>query len=284
MNQLFFYFIVFLIITTGCSKKKNDWFVIEKIDNRTYIISEPNSSQGNSSYLIIGDNEAILFDSGTGENKGQSISNIVDSLTKVPITLLLSHFHFDHIGNTDEFNNIGIPEIPLLNNRLSDDGFINLSKDMVLTNDTVMLKISKQLPLGKEIDLGNRRIRILHTPGHSNESISIIDSESKYIFTGDLIYNGLLLFDDCHASLQSINHLLTNSDANYRLFGAHGKPEVSYARMPQIQKAIKRYLREDYSADSVHSIDFFGTSKKVYQIENVSFIDGYSDVFIEDIQ
>jgi glyoxylase-like metal-dependent hydrolase (beta-lactamase superfamily II) len=282
MKQIFYCTIILLIFSTGCGRKSNDWFLVEKLDNRTYIISEPNSSQGNSCFLIMGDKEAILFDSGTGENKLKSITQVTDSLTKLPLTLLMSHFHFDHIGNVNDFNRIGIPEIQLLKKRLSVDSLLDLNRDEVLTKDKVTLKISKLFAVGKEIDLGNRKIKILYTPGHSKESISIIDNENGYIFTGDLVYNGLLLLNDCNAYIHSINDILKNSDSRYRVFGSHGKPEVNYERLTQIKKAMDCYLADSCSYEPVRQIIFFGSTKDVYKIENISFIHGSTDAFNND--
>ena len=157
-----------------------------------------------------------------------------------------------------------------------------LTNAETLGKDTINLKVSNLFPVGKEIDLGERKIKIILTPGHSKESISIIDSENKYIFTGDLIYNGLLLFDDSDAYLKSINRIIENSDSAYRVFGAHGKPEVKYERLTQIKQAIEYYHTVNNTITPVRQINLFGTLKNVYQIDHVSFIDGYTDAFKND--
>ncbi len=273
---------ILLFFSTGCANKEKYWFLVEKLDDRTYIISEPNSSQGNSSFLIIGDEEAILFDSGTDENEGKGITHITDSITNLPLTLLLSHFHFDHIGNADEFPLIGIPELSFLKNRFATDSILNLSYEEVLSENTKSLKISKLFPIGKEIDLGNRKIFILHTPGHSKESISIIDKENKYIFTGDLVYNGLLLINDCNKYVNSINTLINNSDSTFRMFGSHGKPEVDFEQLQKIKDALECFEKPECKPESIKQINFFGSVKDLNNIGGISFIVGYVDVFTND--
>jgi len=282
MKQIYYYTLILFIISTGCGNIEKDWFSVEKLDNRTYIITEPNSSQENSSYLIIGDKEAILFDSGTGENKGERITRVTDSLTNSRLTLLLSHFHFDHIGNVDEFSIIGIPEISFLKNKLTIDSVLHLTNKETLSESANSLKISKIFPVGKEIDLGNRKIIILHTPGHSQESISIIDNESGYVFTGDLVYNGILLINDCNKYVQSINTLINNSESTFRVFGSHGKPEVDYEQLQKINEALKCYQTPECKPESIKQINFFGSVKDMNNIGGISFIVGYADVFTND--
>lgn len=282
MKQIYYYALILFIISTGCENKQDDWFVVERLDSRTYIITEPNSSQGNSIFLIIGDKEAILFDSGTGENNGKSITHVTDSLTNCRLTLLLSHFHFDHIGNVDEFSIIGIPEISFLRNKLSIDSVLHLTNEEILSENIKSMKISKVFPIGKEIDLGNRKIIILHTPGHSVESISIIDNENGYVFTGDLVYNGLLLINDCNKYVQSINTLINNSESTFRVFGSHGKPEIDYEQLQKIKDALECYQKPECKPESIKQINFFGSVKDVNNIGGISFIVGYADVFIND--
>jgi len=280
MKPIYLLSLLLFILCTGCANKKKDWFVVEKLDSRTFVISEPNSSQGNSSFLIIGDNEAILFDSGSGENTQENVIHVAESLTHSRLTLLLSHFHFDHIGNVDKFRRIGIPDLSFLKNRLTIDSIIHLSHKDILSKNTKSIKVARLFPIGKEIDLGNRRITILHTPGHANESISIVDNENGYVFTGDLIYNGLLLIENCREYEESINAILKNSDSNYRVFGSHGKPEVDYKQLQQIKDAVKWYQTNNCAPKSTQQIKLFGTIKDVHKVGDISFIVGYTDSFV----
>ncbi|WP_439185168.1 MBL fold metallo-hydrolase [Carboxylicivirga taeanensis] len=278
MKQLLTFTIV-AIITASCGTHQGDWYQIQELDRSTYIISEPLSSQRNSCFLIIGEQEAILLDAGTGENKMQSMAQVADSLSPVPITLLLSHFHFDHIGGASDFKAIGLPALPFLMNRLSADSILALTKTDVLSDDTLCLKISKLYSVGTAIDLGKRKIQVLHTPGHSKASITLIDHARRYIFTGDLIYNDLLLINNCEAYLQSINTIDAHSNSGYRIFGSHGTAEVNYKHLAKVKKAILAYQAGDGSFDSIKNLCFFGTPKEVYQKGDVAFMVGYTDVF-----
>lgn len=94
-------------------KLASDWFKVSYLGERIYSIEEPKSSQGNVSYLIIGDDRALMFDTGCGENevKGNyKIKYILDKITPLPVTLIQSHFHFDHNQNIHEFERIAFPD------------------------------------------------------------------------------------------------------------------------------------------------------------------------------
>ena len=282
MKKIRFCLLGFLLLVVGCDRENTGWFLIQQIDSGTYVISEPQSSQGNSVFLITGEKEAILFDSGSGENKYESIFHIVDSLTDVPVTLLLSHFHFDHIGNVSGFDRIAIPDLLDLRIRISDKNLLKLTKEEVLTTDSVVLEISRILPVGEDIDVGNRKLRIIHTPGHSRESISVIDSINGYVFTGDLVYNGLLLIDDCQEFISSLNNVVAQTESNFKVFGSHGKPEVEYRHLLATKNAMALFSEGDYSEDSVDEINFFGSKKRLFRINDISFVVGYSDAFLDE--
>jgi glyoxylase-like metal-dependent hydrolase (beta-lactamase superfamily II) len=80
------------------------WFEIYLIAEDTYAILEPNHFEEVVSYLILGRKRALLFDTGMG------IGNIeaeVGRLTGLPIIVVNSHFHYDHIGGNHLFRMFG---------------------------------------------------------------------------------------------------------------------------------------------------------------------------------
>lgn len=78
----------------------DDWYAVEAIDLQTFAINEPKSSQYNTSYLIVGETRAIMFDAGSGERPAgsRSMREVAELYSgNKPISLILSHFHYDHI-------------------------------------------------------------------------------------------------------------------------------------------------------------------------------------------
>ena len=80
-----------------------DWFKVYMVGQNVYAIAEPYNFQEVISYLILGSERALLFDSGMGLD---SISIVVDELTDLPVTVLNSDTHYDHMGGNHEFDNI----------------------------------------------------------------------------------------------------------------------------------------------------------------------------------
>ena len=101
--------------------------------------------------------------------------------------------------------------------------------------------MNEWLPLNTPIDLGNRNIELISLPGHTDESVIVVDHSNKFIFTGDYIYNGeLYVFGNAGLAIyeQSVDYLLANFSSDYRLFGAHGTPEVSYYKLQDLKDLL----------------------------------------------
>ena len=77
-----------------------DWFTIEQIDENTYIISEYRHWEETHCYLLVGDEYALLIDTGLGVG---NIRSEVEKLTYKPIVAVATHVHWDHIGGHKYF-------------------------------------------------------------------------------------------------------------------------------------------------------------------------------------
>jgi hydroxyacylglutathione hydrolase len=246
LNILLFTFLA------GCSKsgKKTNiikgsvaenWYKKTTIASNTYSLEEPKSSQRNVSYLVEGDSKAIMIDTGSGENKGfdgTKMMYFLKDITKLPITLLLSHFHFDHNQNINEFDKVAFPDLPFLKQKAVNNNYIFSEKELFSGTYPENTTVDEWLPVNTDIDLGNRIIQLINIQGHTNESVALIDKTNKLVFLGDYLYNGpLFLFDvdDVASYKTSIDYLISILDDNYRLFGAHGTPEINFAKLKELQ-------------------------------------------------
>ncbi len=281
--------ILIIVLITGCKSDdtienkeyeivtiNSDWFDVGYVASKTYIIEEPNSSQDNVSYLLIGNDKAIMFDTGSGENQpvdGFKIKPVIDQLTQVPATLLLSHFHFDHNQNISEFSRIGFPDLPFLRQSVSADDIYNFTNDdLFVGNSPSQAKINEWLPVNTDIDLGDRIIQLINIPGHTKESIAIIDKTNKIAFLGDYLYNGsLFLFNnnDLITYKSSLDHLISMLTTDYKLFGAHGTPEIPYTKLEKLKNFL--ICIGDNSCQST-ATNLWGYDVLIYEYEGMEII------------
>ena len=80
-----------------------DWFEVYRVADGVFAIAEPYQFQEVISYLVVGTRAALLFDSGLGM---VPIAPVVKELTALPVTVLNSHTHFDHVGGNAEFERV----------------------------------------------------------------------------------------------------------------------------------------------------------------------------------
>jgi hydroxyacylglutathione hydrolase len=170
----------------------DDYFTIEYIDSQTIAIGEPRYHQQNYNYLILGEERAILFDTGPGV---RDIKPVVEHLTNLPVVVTQSHLHFDHVGNHDKFETVAVPNLEYLQDQFS-DGVLSLTHKQHLgfVEDIAApdLNVTDWWSPGSKIDLGSRTLELIHAPGHTPDSIVLLDRENNLLFTGDFIYPGPL--------------------------------------------------------------------------------------------
>lgn len=179
-----------------------DWFTVEKIDIDTFAISEYKHWEETHCYLLLGSKCAVLIDTGLGVS---NIKSVVDSLTSLPILVITTHAHWDHIGGHKHFTNFAVHEndvswiaerfpIPLQvvkkNLTLKPCAF---PADFCLDNYQIFKgDPTSVLHDGDSFDLGNRTLQVIHTPGHSPGHCCFYEQDRGWLYSGDLIYKGCL--------------------------------------------------------------------------------------------
>jgi glyoxylase-like metal-dependent hydrolase (beta-lactamase superfamily II) len=246
----------------------DDYYIVKEIDANTYAIGEPRYHQQNVNYLIIGTERAVLFDAGTGL---RNILPVVNSLTDKPVTFIPSHFHFDHVGNGITFDHVAVVDLPHIRPRVI-DGKLNLTwKEHLPTEgfDLAVLNVDEWLTPNGWIELGDRSLRVLYTPGHTDDSISLLDEQHNYLFTGDFMYTGPLFAFLPNSSmgdyLQGASTLLSVAPEDSRIFGSHrfgppGIPEQSLLDVHALGQKLRSIREGELSGK--------GIFPKVYDIND----------------
>lgn len=168
--------------------------------------------------------EAALIDSG-----GYDLETISKFLTDNNLTLkylLLTHGHYDHVAGSG-----------LLQKELNTPVYMNYEDIMWLRslnsyhmaskiNKSFVPKDLQNLQDGDELTLGDIKIKILHTPGHSKGSVCFYIPEKNILFSGDTMFQGAYGRTDVPGGseetiINSLKRLLTLPD-NIIVFPGHG--------------------------------------------------------------
>jgi glyoxylase-like metal-dependent hydrolase (beta-lactamase superfamily II) len=227
------------------------WFTIDKIDLNTHIISEYRHWEETHCYLIEGKEKCLLIDTGLGIC---NISEEVKKLTNKPVTAVATHIHWDHIGGHEYYPEFYAHEKEL--NWLNGEFPLTMDviRDMVIERcdlpenyDVNTYKFfqgtpTKLLKDGEVINLGERKVIALHTPGHSLGHLCFWDLERGYLFTGDLVYKDTLFAyypsTDPQAYLDSLEKI--SSLPVKRVFPGHHSLDIK----PEILIRMRNALRE----------------------------------------
>lgn len=147
-------------------------------------------------YLLIGSSRALLIDTGDVEEASrmplaQTVMHLISqsASTQLPLLVVHTHRHKDH--------------------RAGDGQFANLPRVEVVGFDPESVRRYYHLtdwPNGlAQIELGDRTVDVIPTPGHNETEISFYDRNTALFFSGDFLMPGRLLIDDKNADLASAN-------------------------------------------------------------------------------
>lgn len=252
----------------------DDYYSIEKIDDQTFALSEPRYFRDVYSYLLIGSEKALLIDSGSPHG---NIAQAVRKLTKLPVWVIATHLHFDHVGNHDRFDQVLMPDINALRLSTRNDYFIpNSSQHLGAVEDFTIpgWQVSAWWHPEETFDLGGRVLSLLHTPGHTPDSISIWEKKRNRVFMGDYGGDGEIYAFMPNSSLgtylQTTTLLIDQLPQNTVLFAAHGGSETQ--GLPTTGMTSLHQLQSGLSNMRDRLIDGQGFWPRSYEISNNTVI------------
>lgn len=255
------------------------WFTTTAPEAGIFVIEEPFHDERVKSCLIVGEERAILLDTGMGV---ADIREVVDQLTDRPIIVVNSHAHWDHIGGNRRFDEIRIHE--------AESGYLpaGVSNDILrpwfgpehltgplpagVTAETISIPPSTptgHASDGQVIGLGGRELEVMHCPGHSPGGIVLVDHANGALFSADVAYAGALYVygaEDLPVYQRSLHRLARLAPDLKAVYPSHGDSPISPAMLPLMAEAFDRILaglEPSWTESSRIGYDFDGFSVEV---------------------
>ncbi len=236
-----------------------EWFDVYRLTEGTYAIYEPNQFEEAISYLVLGEDRGVLVDTGNGIG---DLRAVVEELTDLPVSVVLTHEHYDHVAGAWQYD-----EITAYDNAASlaamQRGRDHASMERYLVPDYLW----KPLPVGFDpdtwhipslvptvlvtdgdvIDLGGRTLEVIYTPGHSPGQMCLLDPDHRFLISGDHFFPGPLYAYsadvDLDAYIASNAKLVERLDEFDWLLPGHNEPWVRSSVLKRVGKAFETVLK-----------------------------------------
>lgn len=255
-------------------KEKNS---IVQMDAQTWRIIDGFGKGTVYSYLLAGTERAVLIDSGMGF---LNLKPITDALTALPVSVINTHGHLDHIGSNHQYEVAYLhPADEAVFREHSDNayrrrmlaGLLAEAKlpawllDLPLVRGEVrkftsLPSCANRQPLsdGQQLDLGGRTLEVIATPGHTPGSVCLLDIERRQLFSGDTVCaEGVLLMLDHSTPVetfrQSLLHLRTMTSRFGDTWPAHHHLPLDHGWMDEYIACADEIMAGRASASTISS-------------------------------
>lgn len=158
---------------------------IEKIKNRGILFSNNTPGWNYNIYLLMGSKCNYLIDTGLGSLSTEPVKEYIKNTGNKTI-VINTHYHWDHV-----FGNSSFDDSTIISHRLC--------RELIVSNWDAMLErkgmycngiVQKRLPdlvFDRELYFPDDGLRLFYSPGHTEDSISVLDEQEKILIAGDNI-------------------------------------------------------------------------------------------------
>jgi glyoxylase-like metal-dependent hydrolase (beta-lactamase superfamily II) len=248
----------------------DSWFESERVDDGVWHIWEPfvHHFARCNIWLVAGRDRTLLIDSGLGV---LPLSPVLAQLVEQPSAAVATHYHFDHTGSLHEFaerwahprTQAYLARSDAIGGALTRHGYspdawrsfidagYELPDDLLTALPYAEFDVdgyaveptslTRTLDEGDLVDIGDRAFSVMHLPGHSPDSIGLLDESSGLLFSGDAVYDGPLLDSGVDADIAIYVATMERLRA-LPVTVVHGGHEASFGRQRLIE-LCDGYLR-----------------------------------------
>ena len=210
-------------------------------------------------FLAAGKEKALVIDTGI---TGVDIHKAAKEVTDLPLILVNTHADPDHTGGNEQFSELRM----------------HPSEMMIYHN--IFHQKGRVLPVFEEdvIDLGKRQLEVVHVPGHTPGSITLLDHDNRCLIGGDPIQiDGDIYMYGPHRDMEAyvfgLEHLLERSSEFDWIYPSHSQLKVPASVIPELIQGAKDVLSGLVS----------GTIREVHEKQVISF-DIEIDRFLCDLR
>ena len=199
-------------------------------------------------FLLKGRERALLIDTGMTLRHAREIAS---ALTGLPVDLLNTHADADHTGGNEQFESFYMhPADEPLYRRSGKGGRLIPVQD------------------GDEMDLGGRKLKIIHLPGHTPGSVAVLDLKARVLISGDPIqeHGRIFMFGE-HRNMEeyirSLEKLETMTADFDEIWPSHADIPIRPDCIRKLHDGAEKILSHEISG---HEADFFGQKIMVYDL------------------
>src|SRR6201992_3105538 len=235
-------------------------YKVERRDRTAYLSEEVapgvrmiRDSDNDKMFLIRGSKRYALVDSGQG--RGELRNYLAQFTGGLPLVVIFTHSHGDHIGQADQFIADSTEYIGV--------GDRDATADFLQKHGATQAQIASHLKTvtdGSKVDLGDRALEIVTVTGHTPGSLVVLDPATGNLFTGDTFGNNSNLPPDVlwmqwltdppdqYFAAVRTGRVLLGDRVKLIMTGHNDRPLVGTTYLDNLEKALQRAMDEGTAA------------------------------------
>jgi cyclase len=210
-------------------------------------VDEGAISLGIASYAILDGAEALVYDTHVSVEHGRAIRQTLEAAGAGRVTILLSHWHLDHIAGTEAFAGCEViagartAELLEEHRHAIEAGTLEGPPSIA-----PLILPTRTIDAPTEIAVGARRLQLIPVEIHSDDAVVVWEPATATLLAGDTVEDTVTYVDEpgaFAAHLRDLDRLLALEPAH--VLPNHGDPDLiaggGYG--PELLRATQDYIR-----------------------------------------